>query len=138
MVLPDFIKEQLLAEVQFSASRSGGPGGQNVNKVNTKIELRFPVQESAVLDEMQKQLIVSKLKNRINNEGELLVTSSAERSQWRNREKATQKFFELIEMALTKPRKRKKTRPTAASRLKRLENKKQLGQKKQLRKPPDF
>lgn len=138
MVLPDFIKEQLLAEVQFSASRSGGPGGQNMNKVNTKIELRFPVQESAVLDEMQKQLIVSKLKNRINNEGELLVTSSAERSQWRNREKATQKFFELIEMALTKPRKRKKTRPTAASRLKRLENKKQLGQKKQLRKPPDF
>lgn len=138
MVLPDFIKEQLLTEVQFSASRSGGPGGQNVNKVNTKIELRFPVQESAVLDEMQKQLIVSKLKNRINNEGELLVTSSAERSQWRNREKATQKFFELIEMALTKPRKRKKTRPTAASRLKRLENKKQLGQKKQLRKPPDF
>lgn len=138
MVLPDSIKEQLLTEVQFSASRSGGPGGQNVNKVNTKIELRFPVQNSAVLDEMQKQLIVSKLKNRINNDGELLVTSSAERSQWRNREKATQKFFELIEMALTKPRKRKKTRPTAASRQKRLENKKQLGQKKQLRKPPDF
>ncbi|HDR50247.1 MAG TPA: aminoacyl-tRNA hydrolase [Mariniphaga anaerophila] len=138
MVLPDFIKEQLLAEVQFSASRSGGPGGQNVNKVNTKIELRFPVQESDVLDENQKQLIFLKLKNRMNNEGELLVTSSAERSQWRNKEKATQKFFELIEMALTKPQKRKKTRPTAASRQKRLENKKQLGQKKQLRKPPDF
>lgn len=138
MILPDSIKEQLLTEVQFSASRSGGPGGQNVNKVNTKIELRFPVQESEVLDENQKQLIFLKLKNRMNNEGELLVTSSAERSQWRNREKAIQKFFELIEMPLTKPRKRKKTRPTAASRLKRLENKKQLGQKKQLRKPPDF
>ena len=138
MILPDSIKEQLLTEVQFSASRSGGPGGQNVNKVNTKIELRFPVQKSEVLDENQKLLILSKLKNRINSESELLVTSSAERSQWRNREKAIQKFFELIEMALTKPRKRKKTRPTAASRLKRLENKKQLGQKKQLRKPPDF
>ncbi|MGC9356138.1 MAG: alternative ribosome rescue aminoacyl-tRNA hydrolase ArfB, partial [Mariniphaga sp.] len=119
MVLPDSIKEQLLAEVQFSASRSGGPGGQNVNKVNTKIELRFSVQKSAVLDENQKQLIISKLKNRINNQGELLLTSSAERTQWKNKEKATRKFFELIEKALTKPRKRKKTKPTEASRLKR-------------------
>ncbi|MEE4287051.1 MAG: alternative ribosome rescue aminoacyl-tRNA hydrolase ArfB [Mariniphaga sp.] len=137
MLLPDSIKEQLLAEVQFSASRSGGPGGQNVNKVNTKIELRFSVQNSAVLDENQKQLILSKLKNRINNEGDLLVNSSTERTQWRNKEKAKQKFFELIEKALTKPRKRKKTQPTAASQLKRIENKKKLGQKKQLRKPPE-
>ncbi|MBW6536312.1 MAG: aminoacyl-tRNA hydrolase [Mariniphaga sp.] len=137
MILPDSIKEQLLAEVQFSASRSGGPGGQNVNKVNTKIELRFPVQESEVFDKDQKQLILLKLKNRINNQGELLVTSSVERSQWKNKEKATQKFFELIEKALTKPRKRKKTQPTAASRLKRIENKKKVAQKKQLRKPPE-
>jgi ribosome-associated protein len=137
MVLPDSIKEQLLTEVQFSASRSGGPGGQNVNKVNTKIELRFSVQESEVFDEEQKLLILLKLKNRINNQGELLVTSSAERTQWRNKEKATQIFFELIEIALTKPRKRKKTRPTTASLLKRIENKKKLGQKKQLRKPPE-
>ena len=137
MVLPDSIKEQLLTEVQFSASRSGGPGGQNVNKVNTKIELRFSVQESEVFDEEQKQLILLKLKNRINNQGKLLVTSSAERTQWRNKEKATQIFFELIEIALTKPRKRKKTQPTAASLLKRIENKKKLGQKKQLRKPPE-
>jgi ribosome-associated protein len=137
MILPDSIKEQLLAEVQFSASRSGGPGGQNVNKVNTKIELRFSVHESEVFDEEQKQLILLKLKNRINNQGELLVTSTAERSQWKNKEKATQKFFELIEKALTKPLKRKKTKPTAASRLKRIENKKKLGQKKQLRKPPE-
>jgi ribosome-associated protein len=137
MVLPDSIKEQLLTEVQFSASRSGGPGGQNVNKVNTKIELRFSVQESEVFDEEQKLLILLKLKNRINNQGELLVTSSAERTQWRNKEKATQIFFELIEIALIKPRKRKKTRPTTASLLKRIENKKKLGQKKQLRKPPE-
>lgn len=138
MVIPDSIKEQLLGEVQFSASRSSGPGGQNVNKVNTKIELRFPVRESAVLNEDQKQLILSKLKTRINNQDELLVTSGTERSQWRNREKAIQKFFELVEKALTKPRKRKKTKPTAASRLKRLENKKKLGEKKLRRKPPDF
>jgi ribosome-associated protein len=138
MILSDSIKEQLLTEVQFSASRSGGPGGQNVNKVNTKIELRFSVQESEVLDELQKQLILLKLKNRINNQGELLVTSSAERTQWRNKEKTTQKFFELIEKSLTKPRKRKKTQPTISSRLKRMENKKKLGKKKQLRKPPEF
>lgn len=137
MVLPDSIKEQLLAEVQFSASRSSGPGGQNVNKVNTKIELRFSVQQSAVLDENQKQLIVSKLKNRINNQGEMLLTSSAERTQWKNREKATQKFLELIEKALTKPRKRKQTKPTEASRLKRIENKKKQAQKKLFRKPPE-
>jgi ribosome-associated protein len=138
MMLPDSIKEKLLAEVQFSASRSGGPGGQNVNKVNTKIELRFSVQESEVFDEDQKQLILLKLKNRINNQGELLVTSSAERTQWRNKEKATRKFFELIEKALTKPRKRKKTQPTVASQLKRIENKKKRGQKKQLRKSPEL
>lgn len=138
MLLSDTIKEQLLNEVQFSASRSGGPGGQNVNKVNTKIELRFSVSESAVFDDTQKQLILAKLKNRINTEGELLITSSSERSQWRNKEKATELFFQLIEKALTKPRKRKKTQPTVASRLKRLENKKIKGQKKQLRKPPDF
>lgn len=136
MLLSDSIKAQLLTEVQFSASRSGGPGGQNVNKVNTKIELRFSVLNSAVLDEMQKQLILSKLKNRINAEGELLVTSTTERSQWKNREQAVKKFFELIEKALTRPRKRKKTQPTVASRIKRLENKKKQGQKKDLRKPP--
>jgi ribosome-associated protein len=138
MMLPDSIKEKLLAEVQFSASRSGGPGGQNVNKVNTKIELRFSVQESEVFDEDQKQLILLKLKNRINNQGELLVTSSAERTQWRNKEKATRKFFELIEKSLTKTRKRKKTQPTLASQLKRIENKKKRGQKKQLRKSPEL
>lgn len=138
MVLPDFIKEQLLTEVQFSASRSGGPGGQNVNKVNTKIELRFFVKDSVVLDEMQKELILSKLKNRINNEGELIITSSAERTQWKNKEKATQKFFELIEKALTTARKRKKTQPTVASQIKRLENKKKQGQKKIFRKPPEL
>jgi ribosome-associated protein len=138
MILSDSIKEQLLTEVQFSASRSSGPGGQNVNKVNTKIELRFSVQESEVLDELQKQLILLKLKNRINNQGELLITSSTERTQWRNKEKTTKKFFELIEKSLTKPRKRKKTQPTMSSRLKRMENKKKLGKKKQLRKPPEF
>jgi len=137
MHLSHSIRENLLSEVSFSASRGGGPGGQNVNKVSTKVELRFPVNDSETLTETQKQRLLSKLKNRITISGELVLTSSAERTQWRNREKVTQKFFELIEKALSPPKKRIKTRPTKASKLKRLENKKKQGQKKQLRKPPE-
>ncbi|MGM0621282.1 MAG: alternative ribosome rescue aminoacyl-tRNA hydrolase ArfB [Bacteroidota bacterium] len=137
MHLSHSIRESLLSEVTFSASRGGGPGGQNVNKVSTKMELRFPLNDSETLTETQKQRLLSKLKNRITTSGELVLTSSAERTQWRNREKVTQKFFELIEKALTPPKKRIKTRPTKASKLKRLENKKKQGQKKQLRKPPE-
>ena len=129
-------KEQLINEVTFSASRGGGPGGQNVNKVSTKVELRFDVNDSETLTETQKQRILSKLKNRITTDGELVLTSSVERTQWRNKEKVTQKFFELVEQALTPPKKRIKTKPTKASKAKRLENKKKQGQKKQLRKPP--
>jgi len=130
-------KEELLSEVTFSASRGGGPGGQNVNKVSTKVELRFDVNDSETLTETQKQRILSKLKNRITTDGELVLTSSVERTQWRNKEKVTQKFFELVEQALTPPKKRIKTKPTKASKAKRLENKKKQGQKKQLRKPPE-
>ncbi len=137
MILPDPVKDKLLAEVIFSASRSSGPGGQNVNKVNTKIELRFPVTESTVFDGEQKQLILDKLKNRINSRDELLITANSERTQWRNKLKATHIFFELLEKALTKPIKRKRTRPTGASRIKRLENKKIMGMQKRLRKPPE-
>lgn len=137
MILPDSTKEKLLSEIQISASRSGGPGGQNVNKVSTKIELRFPVKSSETFQEKEKQAILAKLKNRINLEGELIVTSSTERSQWRNRENAIRKFFELLEKALSKPKKRKKTQPTTASKIKRIENKKKLAHKKQLRKPPE-
>ena len=137
MKLTQSQKEQLLSEVTFSASRGGGPGGQNVNKVSTKVELRFPVNESQALTETQKQCLLSKLKNRITTSDELVLTSSAERTQWRNREKVTQKFFELLEKALTPPKKRIKTKPTKASKLKRIENKKKQGKKKDLRKPPE-
>jgi len=137
MKLSQSKKEELLSEVTFSASRGGGPGGQNVNKVSTKVELRFDVNDSETLPETQKQRILSKLKNRITTDGELVLTSSVERTQWRNKEKVTQKFFELVEQALTPPKKRIKTKPTKASKAKRLENKKKQGQKKELRKPPE-
>lgn len=136
MTLSAETSKQLESECKFTASRSSGPGGQNVNKVNTRVELRFSVTDSNVLSEEQKGLIGKKLKNRINSEGELVLTSESERSQLRNRIQVTSLFFELLEKALTPPKKRLKTKPSAASRLKRLESKKQLSEKKSRRKPP--
>ena len=135
MFVSDERKIKLETEFVYSATRSSGPGGQNVNKVNTRVELRFSVVSSAILTYNEKQIIQTKLKNRINSEGELILIAQSERSQWRNREKVTAKFFELIETALTPVKRRIKTAPTYASRVKRLENKKKISLKKQLRKP---
>ncbi len=77
-----------LSEIQYSASRSGGPGGQNVNKVSTKIELRFNVRNSVSLTETEKEKILVQLKNRINSEGELLIVSQTERTQLLNKKKS--------------------------------------------------
>jgi len=130
-------KKQLETEFVFSATRSSGPGGQNVNKVSSRIELRFSVDNSLFLSETEKQRIHLKLKNRINSEGELLLVSQSERSQLANKENAIKNFFTLTEKALTLQKKRLKTKPTAASRFKRLESKKMTALKKQLRKPPE-
>lgn len=138
MALPDSIKEKLLAEISFTASRSSGPGGQHVNKVNTRVELRFRIEDSTALDDRQKRMLRIKLKNRINNQDELIITSNTGRTQWRNRENGLQKFLDLVEQALKKTPKRIKTRPTGASRLKRLENKKRESLKKSMRRPPDL
>ena len=137
MKIDDAIKKQLEQEVVFSATRSSGPGGQNVNKVNTQVELRFSVKNSGLFSEEEKDRIFLKLKNKINSEGELIITSQTGRTQLNNKENALEKFFELIEMALTVRKKRLKSMPTLASRLKRLESKKNQSQKKLLRKPPD-
>ena len=138
MQLSEEQKNQLISELKFSASRSSGPGGQNVNKVNTRVELHFFISDSEVLTIEEKERLFAKLKNRINAEGELILTSQSERSQLANKEKVTELFFTLIEKALTVPKKRKKTTPTAASRIKRLESKKNVALKKQLRKPPEI
>jgi ribosome-associated protein len=132
---PEEIKDRIRQdEFKFSTSRSGGPGGQNVNKVNTKIELRFRIAESHFLSDAEKEIILVKLKNRINSAGELLIISQSERTQLMNRKKAEEKFYKLLASALTEKRKRKSTKPSAASKAKRLEKKKQRGSIKRLRK----
>lgn len=108
----------------FATSRSSGPGGQNVNKVNSKVELRFNVQQSNSLTDMEKQHIIVRCKNRINNDGEIIITAQVERSQLQNKEQALKKFFMLIESALKPVKKRKPTKPSRSSIEKRLKNKK--------------
>jgi ribosome-associated protein len=112
------------AEFRFSASRSSGPGGQNVNKVNTRVELRFNIYNSPSLNEEEKALASTILKNKINSEGDLLIVSQSERTQLQNKKKTEETFYRLMARALTKKTKRKPTSPTAASRIKRIEQKK--------------
>jgi len=126
------------SEFKFSASRSGGPGGQNVNKVSTKIELRFNVLESPLLSIEEKEIIQKKLENKINNEGELVLVSQSERSQLANKEKVIEKFYALISKALTPQKKRKPTKPSKSAKEKRLESKKINSEKKISRKQIDF
>ncbi len=121
------------SEISFRFSRSGGPGGQNVNKLETKVELLFDVANSAGLTEEQKQRILTREKNRIDSEGILSVTAQESRSQSANREAAVEKFIAILAGALAKRKKRIRTRASKASREKRIEGKKRRGRTKQTR-----
>ncbi len=121
-------------EFVFQASRSSGPGGQNVNKVSSKVELRFNIANTSLLTEDEKSLIITKLCTKINKEGELILIAQTARSQFKNKEKVIAKFYMLIEMALTPRKKRINTRPTKASVEKRLESKRVQSQRKANRK----
>lgn len=123
MNVPELKSRKLEDECVFKASRSSGPGGQNVNKVSTRIELRFNIPGSSVLSETEKQLISEKLRNRITSEGDLLIVSQSGRSQLINKEKALEKFYQLLSEALTPRKKRIKTTPTEGSKRMRLEAK---------------
>ncbi|OFX54543.1 MAG: hypothetical protein A2066_04010 [Bacteroidetes bacterium GWB2_41_8] len=113
----------LSAEFIFQASRSSGPGGQNVNKVNSKIELRFNIQESNILTDDQKQILLAKLSAKISLDGFLIVISQRDRSQLVNKEDAIKKIYTLIEKVLQPVKRRKSTRPTRSSVEKRLASK---------------
>jgi ribosome-associated protein len=122
-------------EFVFNAARSSGPGGQHVNKVSTKIELRFNVQDSHLLLDEEKNILVSKLAGRISKEGTLILVSQSERSQLDNKRNVIEKFYKLIEKALAPAKKRRITQPTITSRIKRLEAKHIHAEKKARRKP---
>lgn len=118
-------------EVYYKTSRSGGAGGQHVNKVSTKVELLFNVNESNILSDQQKKLINDRLKNRIDQNGVLHLTCSTTRSQSKNKLLVYEQFIKLIKAALKKQKKRKPTKPSKKAVEKRLEEKKKLAKKKQ-------
>jgi ribosome-associated protein len=134
-VTPEELKENVgTGELFFHTSRSSGPGGQNVNKVNTKVEVHFDFQNCSSLSDKEKELISIKLKSRINSDGELVVKSQSERSQLRNRNKAVEKMFILLSEAITEKPERKRTGPTIKSKLERLDEKRKRGEIKKMRK----
>ena len=126
--------ERLIDEIKFKFTTSSGPGGQSVNRVSTKVELRFDVERSNLLSPDEKIIIITKLYSKINSNCELTLFCDETRSQKTNRDIAVTKFLELIKDALKPAKKRKQTRPSRASKEKRLKDKKIKSEKKNLRK----
>ena len=125
----------LLPEITFQTSRASGPGGQNVNKVESRVEARFAVAASALLTDEQKTRILEKLRSRLTADGELIVVAQDDRSQLRNKETAVARLHETLRRALHRDPPRRPTKPGPAAVRRRLDTKKRLSQKKANRRP---
>ncbi len=125
-------------EFTFKTSRSGGPGGQNVNKTETKVELIFDVRNSMLLSEHEKELVVKNLATRIDDDGILHLSRSTERSQLGNKERVIEKFYELLEKALKPKKKRIPVKISKAQKEARIKSKKLRSEKKSARRRVDY
>ncbi len=131
-------KEILTKELHFKAIRSSGAGGQNVNKVSSKVVLTFDVAQSEGLSEHEKTLLYKNLASRLTTEKVLILVCDDARSQLQNKEQVIQRFFELIQKGLVVPKKRIASKPSKASIKRMKENKKRRGELKKLRSKPKF
>lgn len=125
------------SELQIDFIRASGPGGQNVNKVATAVQLRFDLRNSSLPEDVKERLI-QLAGNRITSEGVLLIEAKRFRTQEQNREDAIQRFVELVRKSLVQPKTRKKTKPTQASKEARLKEKKRRGEIKKMRQSEDW
>ena len=131
-------KDILLNEIQFKAVRSSGAGGQNVNKVSSKVILSFDLITSNGLTKEEKEWLLDKIPNKISQEGLIQLSSDEDRSQLKNKEIVTKRFFELLIKSLKKPKVRKETKIPKAVKEKRLQEKKKSSEIKGNRKKPKF
>lgn len=129
---------EIIKELNFKAIRSSGAGGQHVNKVSSKIELTFDLENSNALSEREKELLKTKLSSKLTKENNLILFCDETRSQHRNKDLAIKRFLDVLKTNLIRPKNRRKTKPTKGSIKRKTENKKRVSVKKALRKKPKF
>jgi ribosome-associated protein len=130
---PSITSNDIFSELLFSASRSSGPGGQNVNKVSTKITVQWDIVNSKSINEEQRDLLLRKFHTRLTNDGVLQLAAQEHRSQLQNKEEVIRKLDQLLEQAFKQKKIRKPSKPSKAAQRKRVDNKKKHAEKKSLR-----